>query len=422
MTCKVLSVVGARPNHIKIATICDAINSHNRQPGAREIQHLLVHTGEHCDVNTSDALFNDIELPKPDIFLGVGLGSDTALIANVMEAFEKVILAEKPSVVLVAGDADAVVACAVATKKTRCSRGAAGSDFLPKLAHVEAGLRSFDRTMPEELNRIVTDSLSDYLFTTEESANRHLLHEGISVERIYFVGSVTVDTLLRHLGKARESVILNDLQLSAGAHVRPYAILTLRRPGNIDDAQTLAGLLEACLEVSHHMPVIFPVRPHLLRHIRETDLGDYLIDHFMEGPEPWDSRVRIRLVPPLGYLDFLQLMSHARVVLTDSAAIQEETTILGVPCITLRESAERPVTLKVGTNVLAGTAPERIVRQFTRIIQRSRGPAGAPELWDGNAANRIVQILADDPPSTQHSVSRGNEATADAESESDAAG
>jgi UDP-N-acetylglucosamine 2-epimerase (non-hydrolysing) len=419
---KVLSVVGARPNHLKIASICDAINVHNQQPGAREIRHLLVHTGAHCDVDTSDILFNDIELPKPDLFLGAGLGSGTAQIAQIMEEFEKVILAEKPSIVLVAGDADAVVACAVATKKTHCSGGVDGNDFVPKLAHVEAGLRSFDRTMPEEINRIITDSLSDYLFTTEESANRHLLHEGVSVERVYFVGNVTVDTLLRHLGRARESVILNDLQLSAnGADVRPYAILTLRRPDNVEDPRILARLLEACLEVSRHMPVIFPAQPSTLRHIQEADLGDCLIDHFMEGPEPWDSRVRVRLVPPLGYLDFLQLVSHARIVLTDSAAIQEETTILGVPCITLRESTERAVTLKVGTNILAGTDPGKIVREFARAIERPRWTAPAPELWDGNAAQRIVQVLADDAESTQNAAVRGNEAIA-ARSERDAAG
>jgi len=400
MAYKLLSVVGARPNYMKIAAICGAINEHNQRPGAREIEHILVHTGQHCDANMSDFFFNDLELPRPDLFLGVGPGSHTAQTAKVMEEFEGVLLAEKPSVVLVAGDANAAVACALVTKKTCCFRTAEGTNFIPKLAHVEAGLRSFDRTMPEEINRVVTDSISDYLFTTEESANQHLMREGISVDKIYFVGNVMIDTLLRHLGKAKESTILNDLQLSDGAEVKQYAILTLHRPGNVDDPRTLAGLLQAFLDVSRHMPIIFPAHPRTLKQIQEADLGDYLVDHFMDGPEPWDSRVRIRLVPPLGYLDFLHLMSHAKVVLTDSGGIQEETTILGVPCITLRDNTERPVTLRHGTNVLVGADPKKIVRESFRVLQDGRKTPPAPKLWDGNAAKRIVQILAEDaaPP------------------------
>jgi UDP-N-acetylglucosamine 2-epimerase (non-hydrolysing) len=305
-----------------------------------------------------------------------------------------VLLAEKPDVVVVVGDVNSTVACALVTKKTWCSGGACGRDFIPKLAHVEAGLRSFDRTMPEEVNRIVTDSIADYLFTTEQSANENLKAEGIPENKIHFVGNVMIDTLLRYRSKAEDSAILTDLQLDEGGQVRPYAILTLHRPTNVDDARTFSRIIQSFLDVSRHMQIIFPAHPRTLKQIQQADLGDYFVDHFLDGPEPWDSRVRIRLIPPLGYLDFLQLMSHARVVLTDSGGIQEETTILGVPCITLRNVTERPVTLTHGTNVLVGADPKTIIREFTRVLQGSPQPLPSPPLWDGNAAKRIVQILA----------------------------
>jgi len=295
--------------------------------------------------------------------------------------------------VVVVGDVNSTLACALVTKKTWCV-GADGRNFIPQLAHIEAGLRSFDRSMPEEVNRIVTDTISDFLFTTEESANQNLEREGVAASKIHFVGNVMIDTLLRHRAKAMESTILNDLQLCEGDRPKPYAILTLHRPANVDDAQRFAGMLESFLEVSQHMPIIFPAHPRTLKQIQEADLGDYFVDHCLEGPEPWDSRVRIRLVPPLGYLDFLQLMSHARAVLTDSGGVQEETTILGVPCITLRENTERPVTLKHGTNVLVGANPEKIIMEFNRVLQGLRSPLVPPQFWDGNAAKRIVSVLA----------------------------
>jgi UDP-N-acetylglucosamine 2-epimerase (non-hydrolysing) len=307
-----------------------------------------------------------------------------------------VLLAEQPNVVIVVGDVNSTVACALVTKKTWCARGVGGQAFIPKLAHVEAGLRSFDRSMPEEVNRIVTDSISDYLFTTEESANENLRRDGISGEKIHFVGNVMIDTLLRHRAKARESMILDDLQLLERGEVKPYAILTLHRPANVDDPRIFSRMVESFLAVSQQMPIIFPAHPRTLKQIQEADLGDYFVDHCTNGPEPWDSRVRIRLVPPLGYLDFLQLMSHAKVVLTDSGGVQEETTILGVPCITLRENTERPVTLKHGTNVLVGADPEKIVREFSRVLHQPPPGPRAPLYWDGAAAKRIVQILARD--------------------------
>jgi UDP-N-acetylglucosamine 2-epimerase (non-hydrolysing) len=397
MAFKIISVVGARPNFMKVAAVCEAIKEHNRQSITSPIEHLLVHTGQHYDANMSDFFFNDLELPKPNLFLGVGSGSHSLQTAKVMEGFESVLLAECPDIVVVVGDVNSTLACALVTKKTWCSRGAGATAFMPKLAHVEAGLRSFDRTMPEEVNRIVTDAISDYLFTTEESANQNLEREGIPCDKVHFVGNVMIDTLLRHRTKAQESTILNDLQLLKSGQVRPYAILTLHRPANVDDSRKFAKMLEAFLEVSRHMPIIFPAHPRTLKQIQETDLGDYFVDHFLEGPEPWDARVRIRLVPPLGYLDFLQLTSRAKVVLTDSGGVQEETTILGVPCITLRENTERPVTLQNGTNVLVGANPDKIIAEFSRVLQGTRPVPAPPHFWDGQAAKRIVQILLQEP-------------------------
>lgn len=247
--------------------------------------------------------------------------------------------------------------------------------------------------MPEEINRIVTDSVSDYLFTTEDSANENLLREGVPAEKIFFVGNVMIDTLLRHRAKASESTILQDLQLAESQGTKPYAILTLHRPTNVDDERVFARMLQAFLAISQRMPIVFPAHPRTLKRIQEADLGDYFVDHFVQGPEPWDARVRIRLIPPLGYLDFLHLMSNASVVLTDSGGVQEETTILGVPCITLREKTERPVTLDQGSNVLVGSSPENIMKEFNRVCREGRGSQRSPRYWDGNAANRIIKIL-----------------------------
>jgi len=396
MPLKILSVVGARPNFMKIAAVCDAVKEFNQSLTDDKIEHVLIHTGQHYDANMSDFFFNDLDLPKPDLFLGVGSGSHSEQTAKIMERFEGVLLAEKPTIVIVVGDVNSTLACALVTKKTWCIRTLDGQSYIPKLAHVEAGLRSFDRSMPEEINRIVTDSVSDYLFTTEESANRNLLGEGVPREKIHFVGNVMIDTLLRHRARAKESTIISDLQLSNGGTARPFAILTLHRPSNVDDHETFSRMLEAFLEISKRMPIIFPAHPRTLKRIQEADLADYFVDHFLEGPEPWDSRVRIRLVPPLGYLDFLSLMAEAKVVLTDSGGIQEETTILGIPCITLRENTERPATLEDGTNVLAGSSPARIVKEFTKASQSKTKRRSSPKYWDGNAAKRILKVLRDD--------------------------
>jgi UDP-N-acetylglucosamine 2-epimerase (non-hydrolysing) len=381
---------------MKVAAICEAINQLNALAAAKVVDHVLVHTGQHYDSNMSESFFNDLELPRPDLCLDVGSASHSVQTARIMERFESVVLNERPHAVLVVGDVNSTVSCALVAKKTWCRGDHETRDFVPKLAHVEAGLRSFDRTMPEEINRIVTDSISDYLFTTEESANRNLLREGIPEERIFFVGNVMIDTLMRYRSKAQESTILQDLQLTDAGSVKPYALLTLHRPANVDDKRVFTRMLDAFLDISRRMPVIFPAHPRTLKRIQEDGLGDYFVDHFVQGSEPWDSQVRIRVVPPLGYLDFLNLMSEAKVVLTDSGGIQEETTILGVPCMTLRENTERPATIAQGTNVLVGSNPEIIIREFNQVCANGRGAQWSPRYWDGKAAKRIIQILVND--------------------------
>jgi UDP-N-acetylglucosamine 2-epimerase (non-hydrolysing) len=401
MRLKLLSVVGARPNFMKVAALCEALNEHNRRLPSQWIDHVLVHTGQHYDKNMSDFFFHDLELPKPNVFLGIGSGSHSVQTAKVMERFESVLLAESPDIVIVVGDVNSTVACAMVTKKTWCSRDTRPEAFIPQLAHVEAGLRSFDRTMAEEVNRIVTDSISDYLFTTEESANQNLKREGIPSSKVHFVGNVMIDTLFQHLSKAKKSTILNDLELLEAEQVKPYAVLTLHRPANVDDSQKLAIMLDAFREISRHMPIIFPAHPRTLRQIRDADLGDCFVDHSVENRELWDCRGRIRLMPPLGYLDFLQLTSHAKVILTDSGGVQEETTILGVPCITLRENTERPVTLSCGTNVLTGADADKIVAEFSRVLKGAWRQPSTPHLWDGQAAKRVVQVLSQEQDWTQ---------------------
>ena len=392
MALKILSVAGARPNFMKVAAICEAIQAINDRVGEEAIQHILVQ----ADDNRSELFFNDLELPKPDVYLDVGSASHSLQTAQIMERFEAVILSERPRVVLVVGDTDLTLACALVAKMTWCPDDHGAEDFIPKLAHVEAGLRSFDRSMPKEINRIVTDSISDYLFTTEKSANRNLLRQGVPDPRVFFVGNVLIDTLLCHRSKAQESTILQELQLTSEAGVKPYAILTLHRSANIDDSGVLSQILDAFLDISKRMPVIFPADPQMLKRIQNHDLSDYFVDHLICDPEPWDARVRIRLVPQLGYLDFLRLMSEARVVFTNSGGIQDETTILEVPCVTLRDSTERPVTLEQGTNVLVGSNPQKLVREFNRACRNRRRSKQSPRYWDGDAAKRIIKVLLDD--------------------------
>jgi len=338
-------------------------------------------------------------LPKPDVHLGVGSGSHTVQTAEVMKKFEDVLLREKPAVVIVVGDVNSTVACAmVAAKVTYDSSGARAL-----IAHVESGLRSFDRVMPEEVNRVVTDHVSDFLFVTEESGLRNLRNEGISSSQVYFVGNTMIDSVLAFKEKAEASTALDDLGLrlkSAGGEggkaIRHYALLTLHRPSNVDNPEAFLGILGGLEELAKDCPIVFPVHPRTRRRIAEFDLEAHIgvtssnVDGGALGDQA--SRNGIVLTDPLGYLDFLCLMKHAAIVVTDSGGIQEETTCLGVPCVTVRENTERPATVEHGTNVIAGIERDRIKDAIRLQTQRRKG-ADMPQHWDGHAAERIVEVL-----------------------------
>jgi UDP-N-acetylglucosamine 2-epimerase (non-hydrolysing) len=333
---------------------------------------VLVHTGQHYDPELSDVFLTELGLPRPDVSLNVGSGSHGDQTARILERFEVALTERCPELVIVVGDVNSTVACALATAKMVYPAG-----LRPRLAHVEAGLRSFDRTMPEEINRIVTDALSDFLFTTEQSANVNLQREGIARARVFFVGNVLIDSLLQQAERAAELETPEAFGVSPGG----YAMLTLHRPGNVDDCGTLIALVETIREVSQHVPIIFPVHPRTGARIREC------------GLEPLLLNSRVRVVPPLGYLQFLSLMRCARMVLTDSGGIQEETTVLGIPCITLRENTERPVTVTEGTNVIVGTDRAKILLAAESALNGPRQAGRRPPLWDGKAAERIVAVL-----------------------------
>jgi len=354
---KIILVAGARPNFMKIAPLMAAFR---KRP---VFQPILIHTGQHYDEKMSDLFFRQLEIPEPDENLEVGSGSHAAQTAGIMTRFEGVLERHRPDAVLVVGDVNSTVACGLTAVK-------AG---IP-LIHVEAGLRSFDRTMPEEINRIVTDAISDWLFCSEEEGVRNLLREGRPPERIHMTGNVMIDTLMRHREKARQTGMVNRL----GLVPRGYALLTLHRPSNVDDPAILARVMGSLDRIAREVPIVFPVHPRTRSRL-ET-LGQR-----WNGQWHW--------VEPLGYLEFLALMDQARLVLTDSGGVQEETTALGVPCITLRENTERPVTLRLGTNRLAGTDPSRIWEAFQTVLREPVGTGALPPLWDGKAADRIVDIL-----------------------------
>jgi UDP-N-acetylglucosamine 2-epimerase (non-hydrolysing) len=379
---KIVNVVGARPNFMKIGPIIHAIRE--RSEVGEGIEQLLVHTGQHYDRQLSALFFEQLGIPAPDVNLEVGSGSHAVQTAEIMTRFEAVCLERKPSHVLVVGDVNSTIACALVAAKLGI-----------RIVHVEAGLRSFDRTMPEEINRILTDAIADELFTTEESANENLRREGIDDSKVHFVGNVMIDSLLRHRRKAEESVILKDLALESGSHaVSSYGVLTLHRAATVDDPDRLREILEAVIEVSRSMPIVFPVHPRTKSRIAAFGFqNDFRWLQISTGPSA-ENAAGIIAVEPLGYLDFLRLMSCARVVLTDSGGIQEETTILGVPCVTLRDSTERPVTVEQGTNVLAGIRKADIVSHVQGQLERPRtARRPAPPLWDGRAAERIVDEL-----------------------------
>lgn len=377
---KILHVVGARPNFMKIAPIVEAIEKQNRASN-RPIDQRLVHTGQHYDARMSELFFNDLGIPKPDINLDVGSGTHAEQTAEIMKRFEKVCLSEGPTHLLVVGDVNSTIACALVAAKLGI-----------KVIHVEAGLRSFNRSMPEEINRILTDAISDLLFVTERSAEENLRKEGIAREKIHFVGNVMIDTLLKHRYRAARLDLLARLGLKRGASDRPveYGLLTLHRPSNVDDPEIFSGILEAVAEIAKARPILFPVHPRTRRKIAAFGLpGQLRSGGAVDGPGLYG-------LDPLGYLEFLCLMSSARIVLTDSGGIQEETTVLGVPCVTLREETERPVTLTDGTNILAGVRKEKILEAagaWLDQFSRSDRPGRIPPLWDGRAAERIVAVL-----------------------------
>ena len=362
---KVINVVGARPNFMKMAPIIEAMN---RYP--ERIQHLLVHTGQHYDERMSRAFFQDLGMPKPDIDLEVGSGSHAEQTARIMVEFEKVCVREQPDLVIVVGDVNSTMACTITAKKLGI-----------RVAHVEAGLRSRDMGMPEEINRLCTDVLCDYLFTTDHFADENLRREGVPDEKIFFVGNVMIDTLLKHREMAAGLGLMEKWGLERGQ----YATLTLHRPSNVDDASTLRGILKALNEVAREIPIVFPVHPRTRKMIAQYGLEPYCTT----GGAPR----ALWLTEPLGYLDFLHLNMNAMMVITDSGGLQEETTVLGVPCITLRHNTERPITCEVGTNFVVGNDERQILRQATKILRGDVPRGTVPERWDGRAADRIVETL-----------------------------
>ncbi len=360
---KVLLIAGARPNFMKVAPIYAEMKRRTA-----EFEPKIVHTGQHYDAAMSDAFFDDLGMPKPDIHLGVGSASHAVQTAKIMTEFEPIVIAEKPDWVVVVGDVNSTIACALVCSKLGI-----------KVAHVEAGLRSRDRSMPEEINRILTDSISDLLFTTSQDADENLKQEGIPAEKIRFVGNVMIDSLLEHLKLAEKSNVRQEL----GVDGKDYAVLTLHRPSNVDDKQTFSGILDALLAVAEKLPIIFPVHPRTKAKIEEFDFADTI------------ANSNIRLIDPLGYLDFMRLYSGAKLALTDSGGLQEETTVLGIPCLTLRHNTERPITIEMGTNVLVGTDPEKIKEAAFDVLnnETSTAKTNVPPLWDGKAAGRICDEL-----------------------------
>jgi UDP-N-acetylglucosamine 2-epimerase (non-hydrolysing) len=388
---KIIHVVGARPNFMKIAPIIEAIRAHNEktQNPMESIHQLLVHTGQHYDAQMSKLFFDELMIPKPDVNLEVKSSSHARQAAEIMIRFEEVCLKEKPTHVLVVGDVNSTIACALVASKLGI-----------KVIHVEAGLRSFDRSMPEEINRILTDSISDYLFITEASAEQNLVHEGVARDKIFFVGNVMIDSLLKHRDKAEKSTILQRFGLTvpngSDDKIADYCLVTLHRPSNVDDPKTFQGILAALSEIARDMPIIFPAHPRTIKQIRNFGFEGYFNWEMFDDLRPeYKPGKAINIHPPLGYLDFLRLMDKAGLVMTDSGGIQEETTILGTKCVTLRENTERPITLEQGTNVLAGTDKGKIL-DAARSQLRENLEYATPPLWDGRAAERIVAILAEE--------------------------
>jgi UDP-N-acetylglucosamine 2-epimerase (non-hydrolysing) len=358
---KLILVAGARPNFMKIAPIIRALEN------AAEFETILVHTGQHYDENMSKVFFTDLNIPRPDINLEVGSGSHTWQTAEIMKKFEDVLKDESPDMIIVVGDVNSTIACSLTAAKMGI-----------RVAHVEAGLRSYNWEMPEEINRVLTDRLSDLLFTSCSDARGNLLKEGIDDGRIHFIGNVMIDSLLKNVDLAERSEVLEKMKVAPGE----YAVLTLHRPSNVDSRENLELILPILEEASARIPIIYPAHPRTKKQFERFGLDTRIAA--MDG---------LKITGPLGYLDFLKLVKNAKLVMTDSGGIQEETTVLGVPCLTMREDTERPITITEGTNTLVGLNADLISKRIGEILSDKDGAAGIPELWDGKSAERIVDVL-----------------------------
>lgn len=364
---RIACIVGARPNFMKIAPILRAMKKHDN------LQPVLIHTGQHYDKNLSDIFFEELGIDRPDISLGVGSGSHAKQTADVMVAIENVLIEGRDQGnpfdrMIVVGDVNSTAAAAIAATKLH----------IP-VAHVEAGLRSFDREMPEEINRLLTDAICDMLLVSEPAGITNLKNEGHSDESLHLVGNVMIDTLLTQVDRAREKDTLSRLELQAGN----YGVVTLHRPSNVDHPEVLSGLVDVLVEISDEMPLAFPIHPRTIGRLKEFSLYDRMTDK----PE-------IKCLDPLGYLDFLCLTSQAKVIVTDSGGLQEESTALGVPCLTMRANTERPVTCDEGTSTLIGSSADELKRQLRAVLDGNYKQGQCPGLWDGRAAERIAEILA----------------------------
>lgn len=360
---------------MKLASIARAISNHNENEPRPPVKHIIVHTGQHYDEKMSDSFFTDLGIPQPDINLEVGSASHAIQTAEIMKRFEPVLLEQLPDVLLVVGDVNSTIACTLVASKINYP--AEHPRKRPIIVHVEAGLRSFDRDMPEEINRILTDAISDHLFTTEESCFALLQKEGIGAEKIHFVGNVMIDTLMQHVKKADQSTIKTRLGLD-----NSYALLTLHRPSNVDKIETLSPLIQTMETIAENIHIVFPVHPRTKQCLQQFGLYEQL-----------ENNSSITLTTPLGYLDFLNLIKNATIVITDSGGIQEETTVLNIPCVTLRKNTERPVTVDMGTNYLIGTDPARILSTVNTILSGKGKKGIIPPLWDGHAGERILKKL-----------------------------
>jgi len=356
MQVKILHVVGARPNFMKAAPVMRALASH---AGGSQ---TLVHTGQHYDANMSEIFFRQLGLPAPDVNLEVGFGSHAVQTAHIMMRFEEVALAQQPDLVLVYGDVNSTVAAALVCAKLKIPVG-----------HVEAGLRSFDRSMPEEINRLLTDQVADLLFTPSADGNENLQREGVAPEKIYLVGNVMIDTLIRLLPETEPR------RSPSMPAPKSYGLVTLHRPANVDAPEMLVKIMGTLDEISRRLPLIFPIHPRTRQNLQNIGFAP--------------SQASFTLIDPLSYLDFLTLQRHARLVITDSGGVQEETTYLGVPCLTMRPNTERPVTVELGTNILVGADGARLKTEVARILAEEGKPGTVPPLWDGNAGERIAAVI-----------------------------